>query len=41
MAGTTGSKALSAQVKPSYPRSRKKPKLNNPWTSQNKNPKRK
>jgi len=26
MAGTTGSKALSAQVKPSYPKPKKKPK---------------
>jgi len=37
MNGTTGTQAVSAQVKPSYPK--KKRKLQNPWTSQNKKPK--
>jgi hypothetical protein len=33
MAGTTGSKALGVQVKPQYPKSKRKAR---PWSSQNK-----
>jgi hypothetical protein len=36
MAGTTGSKAMSAQVKPLYPKPKRKAR---PWSSQNKTPK--
>lgn len=39
MTGTTGSTSQAAQVKPLYPK--RKRKLHNPWTSQNKKPKRK